>query len=181
MARFLVGQRGVSWWWGVVLHVCTDSFLCFFALSSFPCLVHLSSSLVSLMLQFYGGLMAMMMMLLSLFIFFYLHDGIVVGKKWQPRTGDLNCCQKCTQRCGDGVRQSMSQGFQIEKFKIALGLFQVFSSFKMTVSTAMAVVAATKTIVSYVCSMCFLVTEFFFFSFSVVSLYHSTKSIGHRK
>jgi hypothetical protein len=26
----------------------------------------------------------------------------------------------------------MSQGFQIEKFKIALGLFQVFSSFKMT-------------------------------------------------
>ena len=82
--------------------------------------------------MFYGGLMAMMMMLLNLFIFFYLHDGIIVGKKWQPRTGDLNCCQKCTQRCGDGVRQSMSQGFQIEKFKIALGLFQVFSSFKMT-------------------------------------------------
>ena len=94
------------------------------------------------------------------------------------------CCMSffpSTKRCGDGVRQSMSQGFQIEKFKIALGLFQVFSSFKMTVSTAMAVVAATKTIVSYVCSMCFLVTEFFFFSFSVVSLYHSTKSIGHRK
>ena len=78
------------------------------------------------------------------------------------------CCMSffpSTKRCGDGVRQSMSQGFQIEKFKIALGLFQVFSSFKMTVSTAMAVGPQRKQLF-HMCVQCvFLSLSFSFLLF----------------
>jgi hypothetical protein len=81
---------------------------------------------------FYGGLMIMMMIFLAIFIFFYLHDGIIVGNKWAKFVGKLTRCQKCKKRVNDAIVLSISQGFQIEKFKIALGLFQVFSSFKMT-------------------------------------------------
>ena len=82
--------------------------------------------------MFYGGLMVFMLFLLGLFIFYYLNDGVLVGKKWSPHVGPLSCCQRCKKGCQEKVFYAMSQGFQIEKFKIALGLFQVFSSFKMT-------------------------------------------------
>ena len=68
-----------------------------------------------------------MVLLLGVFIFYYLMDGILVGKKWAPHTGPMSCCQKCRKGCRHKVTEGMSQGFQIEKFKIALGLFQVFS------------------------------------------------------
>ena len=77
--------------------------------------------------MFYGGLMMFMVLLLGVFIFYYLMDGILVGKKWAPHTGPMSCCQKCRKGCRHKVTEGMSQGFQIEKFKIALGLFQVFS------------------------------------------------------
>ena len=81
---------------------------------------------------FYAGLSMMAMSMFFGFIFFYLRDGIVVGKKWHAQVGPMSRCQRCKAKCGSAFKASISQGFKIEKFKIALGLMQVFSSFKAT-------------------------------------------------
>jgi hypothetical protein len=81
---------------------------------------------------FYAGLSMMAMGMFFGFIFFYLRDGIVVGQKWHPQIGPMTRCQRCKAKCGGLFKASISQGFKIEKFKIALGLMQVFSSFKAT-------------------------------------------------
>ena len=88
--------------------------------------------------SFYAGLSFMALCILGLFIYVYLQDGIRVGKKRVPaiRNGDgapsASCCKYCCTKCHGNLTIVLSQGFQIEKFKIALGLCQVFSSFKST-------------------------------------------------
>ena len=84
---------------------------------------------------FYAGLSTMTFGIFALMIFGYLVDGLYLGgpDEYYKKTHWSDTCKgRCSHRWGVFSKKLMGLGFEYEKMKIALGLFQVLSSLRGT-------------------------------------------------